>query len=197
MKALGLDLAGSPSRETGYAVIFRRSLRSGILHTDDEIIDMCCAEAPEIIAVDAPLSMPRSGSLRKADRLLMGMGLRVLPPTFGGMLSLTRRGIELSGMLRSRNFEVIEIHPRTSGMILFGTDERSVWLGRIKKMGFRLRVGKTAHEADACMAALTGYLHMKKLTEKIGDPEEGEIVIPLRRPSEGKCFLKAWRRRRL
>jgi len=36
----------------------------------------------------------------------------------------------------------------------------------------------TPHEIDAATAALTGYLHLKRKTELIGDPKEGFIVVP-------------------
>ncbi|MEM2874640.1 MAG: DUF429 domain-containing protein [Candidatus Hadarchaeales archaeon] len=179
MRVVGIDLAGNPNRDTGIAVLSRRSFRTATLHEDEEIIELCSEEDPSIVAIDAPLTMPSSGNLRRADVELIKMGFRVFPPTFGGMLSLTNRGIQLSNLLRLRKIKIIEIHPRTSGLILFGTNRREAWLRELRRMGFRFGDMKSRHEVDACMAALTGWLHLRGFSETVGDPREGEIVIPL------------------
>jgi hypothetical protein len=47
--------------------------------------------------------------------------------------------------------------------------------------GFTKRACMLApHELDAVTAALTGYLHMRDLTETLGDRKEGFIIIPIR-----------------
>lgn len=194
MKIIGIDLAGTERGNTGLAVLSGKSFRTTTLRGDEEIVELCTGEDPDLVAIDAPLSMPSSGNLRKADMELIRRGLRVLPPTFGGMLQLTNRGIRLSALLVSKKIGVIEIHPRTSGVILFGTDEREAWLRGLGRAGFEFRGGMSRHEIDACMAALTGWLHIRGLTESVGDPREGEIVIPL--ASSRICFLKSSKRRR-
>ncbi|MEM3401956.1 MAG: hypothetical protein QXH08_01860, partial [Candidatus Hadarchaeales archaeon] len=122
----------------------------------------------------------RKGALRKCDLLLIGRGFRVFPPCFGGMSTLTKRGAALAKKLRQRGLNVIEIHPRTSAVILFGTDERKEWVKIMKKRGIRFCRAASNHEIDAAIAALTGWLHLQKKTEEVGG-RDGKIIIPLHR----------------
>jgi len=164
---VGLDLAGSEKRPTGVAFLDQK-LQTCILFTDEEILSAC--GGVKLVAIDAPLSLPRKGGLREGDKKLIRMGFRVFPPLFSGMKSLTRRGMRLAAKLRGET-KVIEIHPRTSGLILFRTDERSEWLRRIRKI-YPLR-SPSEHEIDAVLAALTGKLHLEGKTRKVGN-----IIIP-------------------
>lgn len=181
MKIIGIDLAGHSTNPSGLALLSGRTFKTRIVHSDMEIIKLCRREQPALVAIDAPLSLPVRGNLRHADASLIKRGLRVFPPTFSGMLSLTRRGIRLAKKLRARKIRVIEIHPRTSGVILFKTSNRKRWLTKLKKMGFCLEGGKSRHETDAILAALAGALHLQGKTEEIGDGREGMIIIPQRR----------------
>lgn len=172
----GLDLAGSERRPTGFAVLRGRRFSTGTLLTDRELLEFCEGCRPSLIAIDAPLNFPDEGSLRPCDRELISRGLRVFPPTFAGMRKLTERGIRISSLLRSAGLEVIEVHPRTSGVLIFGAPERSVWLRRLRLAGFRLDPASD-HEVDAAISALTALLHLRGLTEVVGG-EGGAIVIP-------------------
>lgn len=178
MKVIGIDLAGLNTRPSGLATLTGRAFKTQLLHSNKQMIDLCVKEGPDIVAIDAPLSLPKRGNLRNADLSLIKRGLRVFPPTFAGMRSLTTRGILLSKKLRARKIKVIEIHPRTSGIIIFKTAERARWVKKLKGTGFRLHGGKTSHELDAIIAALTGALHLRGKTEEVGKAAEGAIIIP-------------------
>jgi hypothetical protein len=55
--------------------------------------------------------------------------------------------------------------------------------GILKRIGLEGSLNErmlAPHELDALTAALTGYLHMRGLTENIGGREEGFIVVPIR-----------------
>jgi len=175
MQALGIDLAGVPDKPTGLAVFNGKSARVRTLHTDREILETCRQIQPAVIAIDAPLSRPRRGSLRKCDRILIERGLRVFPPLFGGMKKLTERGIRLAKNLRRSRFEVIEIHPRTSGILLFGTPERSRWTRQMREAGLTIPDEMSVHEIDALVAALTGWFYLMSGTEAVGT--QNKIVI--------------------
>lgn len=178
MKAVGIDLAGKGSNPSGFAVLKNREIEARLVYPDEEILRLCTHERPDVVAIDAPLSLPRKGNLRVADAQLIRHGHRVLPPTLGGMRALTERGIQLAKKLRARSIGVIEIHPRTSGRILFGTPSREEWLLKLERGGWEVRGGRSDHEVDAAVAALTGLLYLHKRTEEVGELEEGEIVIP-------------------
>ena len=179
MKLLGLDLAGLPTNPTGYAPLSRKRIRTGLVYSDAEILELCERERPELTALDAPLSFPRRGGLRHADRELIRRGYRVFPPKFGGMKKLTARAIKLAQKLKASGFKVIEIHPRTSGIILFNTPSRQKWLFELQKKGWDLSSRLSKHEADAVLAVYTAWLHSRGKTEEVGNKREGTIIIPI------------------
>ncbi|MCJ7559904.1 hypothetical protein MUO79_04720 [Candidatus Bathyarchaeota archaeon] len=39
----------------------------------------------------------------------------------------------------------------------------------------------TTHEIDAIAAALTAVIHLKNQTERVGDDEEGYVILPKKR----------------
>lgn len=178
MTVVGLDLAGLQSNPTGFASLINREFKTGLVHSNEEIFELFSRSRSTLAAIDAPLSLPVNGNLRQADRLLIKRGLRVLPPTFAGMKKLTARGIIVAVELRERGVGIIEVHPRTSGRILFGTAERKEWLKSLRKKGWIVGRDMSEHEVDAIIAALTGWLHLTGRTEEIGAFDEGTIVIP-------------------
>lgn len=175
MRVVGLDLAGRPENPSGVALLRGCVLRTSLVHEDPEIEELC--EGARLVAVDAPLSLPERGSLRPSDLFLIRMGFRVFPPTFAGMRSLTLRGISLSRKLRKKGVRVIEVHPRTSGRILFGTPCREEWARLLGRRGWRILGGKGSHELDACVSALTGLLHLQGKTVEVGE-KGGKITLP-------------------
>ena len=182
MKVIGIDLAGRMTNPSGFALLFDRRIETRLIYSTKEIIELCMHERPSVVAIDAPLSLPKRGNLRKADASLIKRGFRVFPPTFAGMRSLTERGVRLAKELRAKKIKVIEIHPRTSGLLLFKTPRRMRWMSELSKWGWQLEGIANEHEIDAAMAALTGALCLEGKTEEVGAPREGVITIPLRTP---------------
>lgn len=178
MTIIGLDLAGLPSNPTGFALLIDRKFETDLVYLDEDIVKLCSRSPPALVAIDAPLSLPASGNLRQADRLLIERGFRVFPPTFASMKKLTTRGIRMAGELLGKGVKIIEIHPRTSGKILFGTSKRKAWLSKLRKKRWTVGQNMSEHEADAVVAALTAWLHLRRKTEEIGTAGEGIIIIP-------------------
>ncbi len=111
----GVDLAGSCGRVSGVAVACDGVVWFvGGLHGDDEIVGVLLGWGVRVVAVDAPLSLPRSGWLREVDREMRRRGFRVLPPMWRGMRMLTLRGIQLSRVLEEYGVQVIETHPSSA-----------------------------------------------------------------------------------
>lgn len=198
MKAIvGIDLAGNPKNPTGFAAI-KPSLTVEVclVFNNEDIIKKVERTDPSLVAIDAPLTLPkgrccfklscncktRGANLRVADREMIKLGYRVFPPAFGGMRTLTMRGIELSKILHTKNFKVIEVHPRSSKLALKLPIENSQKLqNKLTKLGLKGEILKrklSDDELDAIIAALTGYLNLKNQTETIGEPDEGQIIIP-------------------
>ncbi len=182
MKGVGIDLAGKEENPTGVSILDDNSIISRLFHSDDEVISICEKSNPDIIAMDAPLSKPKEGGLRECDSGLVERGYRVLPPLLGGMKSLTERGIRLADNLQKRDFEVIEVHPLTSGKTLFNTSAREKWISMLSEKGWEIETDMNKHEIDSILAALTGFLYFNGDTEEVGG-RDGEIVIPRISPS--------------
>jgi len=181
MRAIGLDLAGTQTNPTGFASLSDRVFQTRLVHLDAEILELCIRNSPGVVAIDAPLSLPSRGNLRQADALLISRGFRVFPPTFAGMKALTARGIRIAAAIRARGIQVIEIHPRTSGMALFGKPDRRAWVMGLRRKGWSIDPDASDHEIDAAIAALTGFLWKEGRSQEVGDPSEGTIIIPLGR----------------
>jgi len=178
VKVIGVDLAGSERRPTGLALIDDKVISCITLHTDNELMDYCLSRSPDLVAIDAPLTLPKRGIMRDVDRLMYKLGLKVLPPLFPGMAQLTLRGVKLSKELRVKGIKVIEVHPRST-MRRLGIISRIKFLTELKDRGYLvLNNIRNVHEVDAIIAAYTGILHLNGLTERVKG-EEGEIVIPI------------------
>lgn len=188
----GIDLAGVETRPSGFAVLDEYlSVETMILRTDAEILREVSRFNPAVVAVDAPLSLPRgrvslevrsSVHLRDCDRELLRRGIRFFPVTLGPMRSLTERGIRLKKMLSSSGFRVIEVYPGGAQDILRiprksrGVDRLRKELARLKIRGLEKVV--THHELDAVTAALVAKMFYDGDYEAYGDPDEGLIVMP-------------------
>jgi predicted nuclease with RNAse H fold len=190
---VGIDLAGSPRRDTGICTLKTDTVTSvTIVHTDEEIIDYLKRENPTLIAIDAPLNLPpgrksmedRNGEhFRPCDRELFRRGIRGFPITLGPMRLLTERGIRLKRVLTRRGYTVVEVYPGAA---------QDIWnIGRKQEGLLKLRKGlqklgakglphrkMTGDELDAVTAALVGQLFLQGKAEVLGDFERGAIVIP-------------------
>lgn len=189
---VGIDLAGSPRRNTGACLLRGLTLAScTTLHTDEEILALVDETQPDLIAIDAPLNLPpgrrtiedRNGEhFRPCDRELLKRGIRFFPITLGPMRSLTKRGIKLKKTLVSRGFDVIEVYPGAAQDI-WKIARKQGGLSKLRrgleKLGLRgLTKGMNGDELDAATASLVGRLSLQGRAEVLGNPEEGAIMMP-------------------
>jgi len=192
---LGVDLAGSTTRPTGLCLLReKKRCVTSIVHRDDEIIDTAMRHQPRVIAVDAPLSMPRGRRsldqpepvhFRECDLELRRRRIKFFPITIGPMRALTRRGIALKQSLEGLGFKVIEVFPGGAQDVLgLPRKQHSLprlvrGLGRLGLRGLTARV--TGDEADAATCALTGLLYLSGDYATLGDADEGQIIMPKKR----------------
>ncbi len=196
---LGLDLAGSPHRSTGWCVISTgRRARVGVAHADSEIEALADETQPALIIIDAPLSLPRGRRtiedrtgphLRECDRELLRRRIRFFPLTLGPMRMLTVRGMRLAGRLGRSGFRVVEGYPGAAQDLLGiprkgrGVGELARGLGRLGVRTAGARSELSHDELDALTIAWVGREHLQGRSWVIGDPEEGLMVLPRpRRP---------------
>jgi predicted nuclease with RNAse H fold len=119
--------------------------------------------------------------MRDAERTLRKRRIGVYPPLIPHMQGLTARGMRLAVELRARGHAVIECFPGVAqdalGLPRKQADLEGLQRG-LARLGFRVG-GKRSHdELDAVTAALVGFYYLVGDYEAVGDPEEGQIVVP-------------------
>ena len=199
-KVIGIDLAGviNNTSKTGICVLTDKMASTDIVKYNKDIIEFILSEKPDIVSIDAPLSMPlgrcsvynddpqrkEAGIMRFCERELKKRGVNVYPALIDSMQELTKRGIELSREIRKIGVPVIECFPGAAQDVLQlprkRTDE-TLLKSALMRLGifgdFENR--KTYHdELDAITAALVGQFFIAEYYESIGIPEENDLIIP-------------------
>jgi predicted nuclease with RNAse H fold len=192
---LGLDLAGSPRRPTGFCALRGRRVTVGHLFGDEDILAMVNALTPHLIAIDAPLGLPAgrccllntcacagATHFRASDYELRRLGIRFFPITLGPMRQLTHRGMHLKSVLESVGFEVIETYPGAAQDIWGIPRQRDVpglrrGLSRFRLQGLR-RSEPSPHILDAVTCALVGELYLRGVASRLGSPDEALMILP-------------------
>lgn len=190
---VGLDLAGSPNRTTGFCLLTSgRRTRTSVLHETAEILEATRRARPDLVIIDAPLSLPlgrpsleRVGPphLRQCDRDLLRLGIRFFPLTLGPMRVLTARGIAMKGELERTGLSVVEGYPG-------GTQDLMGWPRKgkdacplqraLRRFGFRGDVVERSlshDELDAISCAWAGWEYLRGRARILGDPREGLMVL--------------------
>jgi predicted nuclease with RNAse H fold len=189
---VGIDLAGSPKRNTGVCNLKGNRITSyATLFTDNEIALFVKKSKPDIIAIDAPLNLPpgrktledRNGEhFRPCDRELLKRGIRFFPITLGPMRALTKRGILLKKRFHRLGFNVIEIYPGAAQDI-WRIPRKQFGLVKLRHglehLGIRgLERGMNGDELDAVSGAMVGRMYLLGKAEVLGNFRQGAIVVP-------------------
>jgi predicted nuclease with RNAse H fold len=192
MSVVGLDLAGVETRPTGFCVLRVLRAETSLVYTDEEIIDRTEEAGPRVVAVDAPLSLPKgrrlieertTNHLRECDKELLKRGIRFFPITLGPMRKLTSRGIGLREILERKRFHVIEVYPGGAQDVL-GIPRKQSGIRSLKEGLEKFKIkGLTDkmshHELDAVTCALVGKLFLEGKAITYGTPEQA-IIMPER-----------------
>jgi len=192
MIVIGIDLAGSERRNTGICILNENlDAKCFVVHKDEEILDLIEKFKPDLIAIDAPLSLPKGRKsldrrekihFRECDKKLFELGIKFFPITLGPMRMLTKRGIRLRKFLEKNGYKVIEVYPGATQDIL-KIARKNVSLKKLRegleKLGIKIEKRELTHdELDAITAAFTGYLHLKGMSLSLGNEKEGIIIVP-------------------
>ena len=195
MKFIGIDLAGSPTRPTGFCLAdSKMRVECKLLYTDKEILEAVKLAPAKIVAIDAPLALPKGrhclnehcrgrAHFRTCDRVLSRMRIRGFPITIGPMRMLTTRGIRLSKRLRQLRVEAIETFPGAAQDIL-GIPRKQVSLVELQRALAGLCTGDvverklTGDELDAIKCALVARDYAAGSYLAIGDPSEILMIVP-------------------
>jgi predicted nuclease with RNAse H fold len=192
---LGLDLAGSPHRPTGFCVLRGKRVDVGHLFDNENIFETVEAAAPRLIAIDAPLGLPvgrcclrdtcacaHTTHFRVSDYELRRLGIRFFPITLGPMRQLTQRGMQLKAALEARGITVIETYPGAAQDIWGIPRQRDViglrrGLARFSLQGLK-RWERSPHVLDAVTCALVGRLYLEGTAWSLGSAEEALMILP-------------------
>jgi len=188
---IGIDLAGVPSRPTGICILRRLKANTSILCSDEEILNCIGECSPDLVAIDAPLTLPpgresiedRNGlHFRPCDLELRRRKIRFFPITLGPMRKLTERGLKLRCSLEEIGISVVEVYPGGAQDVL-GIPRVKQSLSRLyqglKRLGIKgLGRGISGHKLDAVTAAYVGLLFLNGDAEIYGDFSSGAIIMP-------------------
>lgn len=205
---LGIDLAASARRPSGFAVLddALRLLALGRTATDDELLALAWRWGVSCVAIDAPLSLPRgmcclrmscgcqpqaADGRKAAEREIckqLGIGL-FMTSKRGIIKTMTYRALGLKRLLTAAHYEVLEVYPFACKVALFGRaiPRKTAAPGRrwLREQvtslipALALYQGIPGHdELDALLAAYTAYQYDHCLSVALGDPDEGVIYVP-------------------
>ena len=190
MKFIGIDLAGSEKRETGFCILQGKKVKTKILHSDKEIISETLSELQgmhdKIVAIDAPLFLPsgrktiesRGPHFRVCDLELRKMKIKFFPISLGPMRMLTKRGIALREMLENHGIKVLETYPGAVYDIFHVERNDKKIKAWLKRIGIRIKPRLTRHELDAIACALVAQTFSKGKAMVIGEKGEGYMYLP-------------------
>jgi predicted nuclease with RNAse H fold len=189
MVVVGIDLAASPHRPTGVCVLSGLRAKTHIASSDDEILRFVEKARPELVPIDAPLSLPpgrktihdRSGEhFRECDLELRRRGIRFFPITLGPMRLLTERGMALRSKMEIQGIRVVECYPGAAQdlwEIPRQHKDRKGLLAGLQDLGVRgLNESMTGDELDAVTAALVGRWFLLGKGEMLGGRDG--IIVP-------------------
>lgn len=178
-------MAGIPKNPAGWATWKNREASACQLYADKEIIETTLNNQPSLVAIDAPLSIPKKGLLRGTDREMYKHGYPVFPSLFRTMEKLTKRAIRVTREMKKEGISILEVYPASTRKALEipskdWKETQEIFLQTGLKGDLEKRI-LTKHEINAITAALTGYLYLQGNTELIGNKKEGYIAVPVTR----------------
>lgn len=201
MRALGIDVSANRGLdlvtidEGGAILSTHRRIEP------PDLLAVVKAEAPDVVAIDAPPAWGRAGGSRMTERELLRFGIRAFgtpsdpEKADNAFYDWMRVGMAAFAAIsrsfpRYRNGPVagsaIEAFPHASAVVLGGClpphgAKKRAWRERILRAhGVEAGELRSLDQVDAALAALTGMFALQGRFTALGDPREGAIVIPTR-----------------
>jgi len=207
---LGIDLTSTEAKPSACLGLDSKSqlVYLGFLTENRDIVALLNFYSPQIIAIDAPLSLPLGlccleescpckpkfpRKNRQCDQELRQQGIPCYPTSKKTFIKdLIYRGIELKASIGrevKQSGQVIEVYPFASKVRLFGktiprkTTKQGMSFSRDKLgdilPGLKPYLDMFDHDlCDAAVAAYTALLYHQNRVEVLGSTEEGLIFIP-------------------
>lgn len=198
IRVVGIDLSGGPKSATGWALVEGSNSHTQALRTDEEIWDVTLSARPDLVSIDAPLSLPAGrlsvsdddptrkefGIMRECERVLKRRGVNTYPALIKSMQGLTARGISLASRLRAEGIPVIESFPGAMQDILgiprkgISRDHLKGALAEYGLAGAWTTDTVTHDELDALSSAIVGQLFWAGHYEALGNNGEDYLIVP-------------------
>jgi len=194
---VGIDLRGSSARASGWALLTGDIAETKLIHTDEDLIRETLLREPDLVSIDAPLTLPknrcctsdtcacrRHGIVRECERILWRRGVRVYPSLLPSMQALTSRGMQVAAGLRQLGFTVIESYPGAAQDIMriprkkSSLDDLRRGLAAFGLKGPSLDRQTSHDELDAITSAIVGYFYLTGDVESLGNEAESYLIIP-------------------
>jgi predicted nuclease with RNAse H fold len=172
-RVIGIDLTGSEKRASGVATLWGNQVRTKRWRTDDDIVLSVCAENPDLVSIDSPLSLPEDNTkiYRDCELTLKLRGIGVYWCLLPSMKNLTLRGIVLAKRLRDSGYQVIESYPGAAQDIL-GIPRKGKSIEALRQgladYGIIGDLQVSHDELDAITSAIVGQLYLEGKYEALG-----------------------------
>ena len=206
----GIDLTSTEAKPSACLGLDGKSqlVYFGFITNNRDIVALLDFYSPQVIAIDAPLSLPTGlccleeycpcepkfpRENRQCDQELRQQGIPCYPTSKKTFIKdLIYRGIELKNSIGhevKQDCQVIEVYPFASNVRLFGkTIPRKTTKQGISFLRDKLRdilpniepyLDMFNHDlCDAAVAAYTALLHYQNKADALGNRAEGLIIIP-------------------
>jgi uncharacterized protein YprB with RNaseH-like and TPR domain/predicted nuclease with RNAse H fold/dephospho-CoA kinase len=195
---VGIDLTGSEKRPSGWCILRGKVAETGMVATDNEMVERILALSPDLVSIDSPLSIPfgrsrvddndpsrsQFGIMRQCERELKRRGINVYPCLLPSMQGLTKRGTALAKRLREYGVPVIESYPGAAQDIMgiprkgAGEEFLKQGLADFGVYGSFTTRPVRHDELDAVTSALVGSFFLAGKYEPLSGPAEDALIIP-------------------
>lgn len=216
MVHLGIDLRSSPKLPSAVAALDSRGelIFLGNAHDDAELVQLIQTLQPRLVAIGTPLGLPEGlccletscecrstmpqAKGRQLELELARMGISCFFTNKGSIIrNLIYRGIEVRQQLQVMGFEVVEVYPHATKVILFGDrvppKNSPLSLTFLRERLPRLIGGLAPYLpkldrnlCDALVNSYTAYLHAQNNTDVLGSIREGLLALPKLVPEEAR-----------
>ena len=198
LRVVGIDITGSEERPSGWAALRGDRAHTEMIHTDLELVFKTVREAPDVVSIDSPLSLPvgrisvfdddpgrgKHGIMRWCERELKRRGVNVYPCLIPSMQRVTERGIRLANAFRALGVPVIESYPGAAQDIMdiprkrAGLPYLAKGLADFGVTGPFAEGTATHDELDAITSAVVGLFFWSGRFERLGNEDEDYLIIP-------------------
>ena len=207
MSVLGIDLSASSKKPSFHALLDGNSklAHMGKFSAYDELLEFLEVHNPSLIAIDAPLSLPLGLDCleeshpctpalehkgRASEQEMARMHIGCFFTTKRSIIkTLIYRGLEIYRDLMDKGYQVVEVYPYATKVILFGdklppkNSARGLVFLKDRLSGLIIDMGPYVDDlnhdgCDALLAAYTASLHEENKTDSLGVAEEGFVVVP-------------------